>query len=93
MALAATRWMSFSSSTSSTSGRATSAGAGFGGSSPAFWCSPSFRSQRLRGAPRQNACLYCGFALQKQVRQVGQTSVRSVTRQEHQGVSSASNVA
>ena len=86
----ATRRMSFSSSTRSTRGRSTSPGAGLGLEATSLLCSANFRSQRARGAPDQKLRLYWAGALQKQVRQLGQTSVRSLTMHEHQGTSMAS---
>src|ERR1051325_6153825 len=88
----ATRWMSFSSSTSSTRGRETSSGSGLAGGVKSSWCSWNLRSQSALGALDQNRLLYAAGALQKHWRQCGHTSVRSLTRHEHHDESRASNV-
>src|SRR5437870_3507483 len=86
------RWMSSSSSTESTRGRATLSGALFGGSTDPRRASEVLRSKSEGGASSQNFSLYGGGALQKQVKQFVQTSVFSLVRQLHQSASAASKV-
>ncbi len=91
MTRSATRWMSFSSSTSSTIGRGTSRGCGFSGALNSSRFSSSLRAQSAFGAADQNFCLYAGRALQKQAPQLGQASVRSLTRHAQKDARMASN--
>src|SRR6185503_530260 len=83
--------MSFSSSTTSTSGRVTVSGAGFGGGTNSSRRSFSLRSQSCFGAAAQNLLLYAIGALQKQAPQLGQARLRSPTRQSQNDACSASN--
>src|SRR5438067_11250273 len=84
-------WLSGSLSTSITNGRRTSDGAAFAATG-SDWRrnSAALRSRSCGGASDQKISLYAGAALQKQVRQFVQTTVRSRVRQLHQSESAAS---
>src|SRR5258706_7987179 len=84
-------WLAGSLSTSITSERRTSDGATFA-AIISDWrrSSAALRSRSRGGASDQKISLYAGAALQKQVRQFVQTTVRSRVRQLHQSASAAS---
>src|SRR5258708_37778149 len=84
-------WILLSSSASITRGRPTTSAGGLSKGGCRRPRSAACRAKSRGGAFIQNVSRYDGEALQKQIRQLVQTSERSFVRQLHQSASIASN--